>query len=195
MISQEDMMRVVQKHRGNAIDVPVERANVAWPAFSSYPQRDVSPSAMGKGSSFALGLCLAQPDTKVIVFDGDGSLEMNLGTLVTVANKAPKNLYHFVLENGMYATTGGQPIPGKDQISFTGMAKSAGYAVAYDFDDLEDFTTRIEKILDEPGPALVCVKTVPNPRERGQRAQEMGSRRRNITQVIPELMKDLGVAQ
>jgi hypothetical protein len=74
------------------------------------------------------------------------------------------------------------------------MAKSAGYAATYDFDDLEDFATRIEKILDEPGPALVCVKTTPNPRERGQRAQEMGYRRRNITQAIPELMKDLGVA-
>ena len=194
MISQEDMMSVVQQYRGKAVVVPVERANIAWPRISTYQQRDVSPSAMGKGSSFALGICLAQPDTKVIVFDGDGSLEMNLGTLVTIANKAPKNLYHFVLENGMYATTGGQPIPGKDQTSFTNMAKSAGYAATYDFDDLEDFATRIEKILDEPGPVLVCVKTVPNPRERGQRAQEMGSRRRNITQAIPELMEDLGVA-
>jgi phosphonopyruvate decarboxylase len=194
MISQEDMMGVVQQHRGNAVVVPVERANVAWPRISSYPQRDISPSAMGKGSSFALGLCLAQPDTKVIVFDGDGSLEMNLGTLVTVANKAPKNLYHFVLENGMYATTGGQPIPGQEQISFTNMAKSAGYAATYDFDDLEDFATQIPRILEEPGPTLVCVKTTPNPRERGQRMQEMGSRRRPITQAIPELMQDLGVA-
>jgi sulfopyruvate decarboxylase subunit beta len=194
MISQEDMMGVVQQYRGNAVVVPVERANVAWPRISTYPQRDVSPSAMGKGSSFALGLCLAQPDTKVIVFDGDGSLEMNLGTLVTVANKAPKNLYHFVLENGMYATTGGQPIPGKDKISFTNMAKSAGYAATYDFDDLEDFATQLPRILEEPGPTLVCVKTTPNPRERGQRMQEMSSRRRPITQAIPELMKDLGVA-
>ncbi|MFQ6026353.1 MAG: thiamine pyrophosphate-dependent enzyme [Dehalococcoidia bacterium] len=193
MITQEEVMTVVQQHRGNAIVVPVERAAVAWPDISTNPKRDVSPSVMGKASSFALGVCLAQPDTKVIVFDGDGSLEMNLGTLVTVANKAPKNLYHFVLENGMYATTGGQPIPGKDLISFTEMAKSAGYASAYQFDDLEEFVTGIKGVLDDTGPVLVSVKTTPNPRERGQRTQEMSSPRRSATVAIAELMQDLGV--
>ena len=195
MITQEDMMAVVQQHRGNAIVVPVERAGVAWPNISTNPKRDISPSVMGKASSFALGVCLAQPSTKVIVFDGDGSLEMNLGTLVTVANKAPQNLYHFVLENGMYATTGGQPIPGKDLLSFTEMAKSAGYAATYQFDDLEDFATQIEKVLGDTGPVLVSVKTTPNPRERGQRNQEMASPRRSATVAISQLMQDLGVAK
>jgi hypothetical protein len=65
MISQEDMMGVVQQYRGNAVVVPMERANIAWQTISTYPQRDVSPSAMSKGSSFALGICLAQPDTNV----------------------------------------------------------------------------------------------------------------------------------
>ena len=194
MIDQLDMMSIVEKYRGNAVVVPVERASVAWPQVSNYPQRDVSPSVMGKASSFALGLCLAQPDTKVIVFDGDGSLEMNLGSLVTVANKGPENLYHFVLQNGMYATTGGQPIPGQDIISFTDMARSAGYASAYDFDDLEDLATQAENILNEPGPVLVCVKTTPNPRLRGQRPQEMGNRLPSASETIPTLRQDLGVA-
>ena len=143
MIDQVDMMEVVQKYRGDAVIVPVERAGVAWPKISTNQSRDISPTVMGKGSSFALGLCLAQPDTKVIVFDGDGSLLMNLGTLATIGNKQPRNLYHFVLENGMYATTGGQPIPGQDVISFTGLAKDAGYPLAYDFDDLEDFASQV----------------------------------------------------
>ena len=193
MIDQMDMMSVVQKYRGDAVVIPVERAAVAWPQVSAYPQRDVSPSVMGKASSFALGLSLAQPDTKVIVFDGDGSLEMNLGTLVTIANKPPQNLYHFVLENGMYATTGGQPIPGRDKISFTAMARAAGYAAAYDFDNLEDLATQVERILAEPGPVLVCVKSTPNPRLRGQRGQEMSGGRRTITEAITELRRDLGV--
>ncbi len=193
MIDQTDVMSVVQQHRGDAVVIPVERANVAWPQISTYPQRDVSPSVMGKASSFALGVCLAQPDTKVIVFDGDGSLEMNLGSLVTIANKQPRNLYHFVLENGMYATTGGQPIPGKDIISFTGMAKEAGYAAAYDFDNLEDLAIQVGRILNEPGPVLVCVKTTPNPRLGRQRGQEMSTgRRRNAAEAFREVRKDLG---
>jgi thiamine pyrophosphate-dependent acetolactate synthase large subunit-like protein len=55
---------------------------------------------------------LSPPDTKVIVFGGDGSLVMNLETLVTIGERGPTNWYRVVLENGMYATTGGQPIPG-----------------------------------------------------------------------------------
>ena len=194
MIEQADMMSVVEKYRGDAVVVPVERAAVAWPQISSHHARDVSPSVMGKASSFALGLCLAQPETKVIVFDGDGSLEMNLGSLVTVANKAPQNLYHFVLQNGMYATTGGQPIPGQDIVSFTEMARSAGYASAYDFDDLEDLATQMEGILAESGPVLVCVKISPNPRLRGQRPQELADRRPSAGEVIPALRRELGVA-
>lgn len=191
MIDQVDMMEVVQKYRGDAVIVPVERAGVAWPKISTNQSRDISPTVMGKGSSFALGLCLAQPDTKVIVFDGDGSLLMNLGTLATIGNKQPRNLYHFVLENGMYATTGGQPIPGRDIISFTGLAKEAGYPLAYEFDDLEDFANQVEGILNKTGPVLVCVKTVPNPRLPGQRPQEMAVRRRTIKEAAADLRRDL----
>ena len=113
MISQEDMMEVVQKYRGDAVVIPEERATRAWPNISTNKKRDVTADVMGKGSSLALGVALSQPDTKVIVFDGDGSLEMNLGTLVTVGEQQPRNFYHFVIENGMYATTGGQPISAK----------------------------------------------------------------------------------
>ena len=193
MIDQLDLMKVLQRYRGNALVVPTERASVAWPQVSTCPQRDIAPSAMGHASSFALGLALAQPDAKVIVLDGDGSLEMNLGTLVTIANKGPSNFYHFVLENGMYATTGGQPIPGKDVVSFSGLAQSAGYAAVYDFDNLEDLATQAETVLNQACPVLVCVNTTPNPRLQGQRGQEMARGRRPIRQAITDLRRDLGV--
>ena len=47
----------------------------------------------------------------MIVLDGDGSLLMNLGSLVTIANAAPENLVHCVCENGTYETNGAVPIP------------------------------------------------------------------------------------
>ena len=67
---------------------------------------------MGLGSSHALGLALGRPDKRVLVLDGDGSLLMNLGTLVTIAEVAPRNLIHFVLENGTYEANGSHPTPG-----------------------------------------------------------------------------------
>lgn len=168
MIDQLDLMRVLEKFRGDAVVMPVFRANLAWNRVSNNPVRDVPigtmefPAVMGIGSSFALGLSLARPETKVILFDGDGSLLMNLGSLVTVANKAPKNLYHFVMDNGVYATTGGQDTPGTNPASYTKMARAAGYAACYEFDDLEDFASQAEDVIGREGPVMVCVKTVPD---------------------------------
>ena len=116
---------------------------------------------MGKASSFGLGAALAQPNTPVYVLDGDGSLEMNLGTLITIGNKGPENLYHFMLENGVYAYTGGQPIPGGGKVSFAEMAKTAGYAAVFEFEDLEEFTLQIESVLNTKGPVFITVKIVP----------------------------------
>ena len=52
MFSQEQMMEIIQKRRGDSVVVTVERASVAWPKISTKPTRDVSPTVMGKGSSF-----------------------------------------------------------------------------------------------------------------------------------------------
>jgi sulfopyruvate decarboxylase subunit beta len=194
MIDQLEMMRVIDNLRGDAVVVPTMRASVGWAESSTNMKRDISISgAMGKTSSFALGFCLAQPDTKVIVFDGDGSLVMNLGTMVTIANQAPKNLYHFVMDNGVYGTTGGQPVPGAGTTSYAGMAKESGYAHYHEFDDLEDFVTQAEQILNETGPVLVSIKTIPNIRTREQRAASRGGGMSKSTiEAISDLMDEFG---
>ncbi len=194
MIDQVEMMQIVEKFRDNAVVVPAMRANIGWAEVSSNVARDVPASgAMGKTNSFALGVALARPDEKVIIFDGDGSLLMNLGALVTIANKAPRNLYHFVVDNGVYATTGGQEVPGAEQTDYAGLGQSAGYAHSYSFDNLEDFATQAEQILNEEGPTLIAVKTVPNIRYPEERAARQGSAAaRRTPQAITELMEEFG---
>jgi phosphonopyruvate decarboxylase len=110
---------------------------------------------MGLASSHALGLALGRPDKRVIVLDGDGSLLMNIGTLVTAAEAAPKNFFHFVCENGSYEANGGHPIPGRGKVSFAGLARSAGYNSVYEFADLKIFEQQVGTILAEPGPVFV----------------------------------------
>ncbi len=63
--------------------------------------------AMGLASSIGLGLALHLPQERVVVLDGDGSVLMNLGTLATLARYRPKNLVHFVFDNGSLLSTGG----------------------------------------------------------------------------------------
>ena len=97
----------------------------------------------------------------MILWDGDGCVLMNLGSLVTIAGKAPRNLYHIILDNGMYAMTGGQPVPNAGGFSWTGLAEGAGYARTFEFDDLEEWTTGIGDVLSENGPVLIVMKTAP----------------------------------
>lgn len=184
MIKNIDAVRIIDQHRGEAVLVSTMNAgNRAFglPSVTSREHLDLPiTGAMGKASSLALGLALARPDRKIVVLDGDGSLLMNLGTLATISNKAPENLYHFVFENGVYAVTGGQPIPGEGKISFQGMAREAGYAACYEFDDTEELATNIESILAGKGPVLVCLKVLPEIentpvqfRERPRRSMQM----------------------
>ena len=165
MIKNIDAVRIVDEHRGDAIIVPTMNAShvdFGLPAVTRNQELDLPMGGcMGKASSLRLGLALARPERKVIVLDGDGSLLMNLGALVTISNKAPQNLYHFVFDNGVYAVTWGQPIPGAGKASFQGMAREAGYAAAYEFDDTEEMASEIDRVLAEKGPVLVSLKIVP----------------------------------
>ena len=161
MIDMRDAMREIVKLRKDDIVVSTETSVAAWADVADDVTLDLPIPAMSKGSSMALGVALAKPDRRVILWDGDGSLLMNLGSLVTVGGMAPANLYHIVLDNGIYAMTGGQPVPNADGIYYQQMAESAGYATTYLFDNLEDWVTGIGEALEQKGPVLIVMKTAP----------------------------------
>ncbi|HLH24337.1 MAG TPA: thiamine pyrophosphate-dependent enzyme [Chloroflexota bacterium] len=140
---------------------------IAWEDASSLPALDLPFwGSMGKAGSTGLGVALAVPTLRVWVLDGDGSLLMNLGTLVTEASQAPRNFYHFVLENGVYRTTGGQPIPGHEQVSFAGLARGAGFPHVCEFDDLAALERDLPAVVGRPGPTFVTLKVSPEPLDR-----------------------------
>jgi len=162
MIESFEAQRVISQHRNEAIVITSFTTGREWPQVSTNPDLDLMIMApMGKASSVGLGLALAKPTKKVIVLDGDGSLLMNLGSLITIANMAPPNLVHFVFENGVYRSTGGQPIPNAGKFSFMGIAKEAGYTEVCEFEELEILEDNIETILNQIGPTFVCLKIIP----------------------------------
>jgi phosphonopyruvate decarboxylase len=161
MMKRDECLKVLARHRRDEIVVAVYTAAQEWIHISPNDLNYTFTGAMGQGSSHALGLALGRPDKRVIVLDGDGSLLMNLGSLVTIANVAPKNLVHCVCENGTYETNGAIPIPGAGSISFTGMAAAAGYPRTYEFSDLADWDRAVSRILQEEGPILVDLKVEP----------------------------------
>lgn len=126
-----------------------------WLAIRPHPLNYVAVGAMGLASSHALGLALAMPQRRIVVLDGDGSLLMNLGTLVTIAAAAPRNLVHFVSRNGSYEANGGHPIPAQQVLDFAGIAKNAGYRRTASFSELSAFSDSVAALLDGPGPTFV----------------------------------------
>jgi phosphonopyruvate decarboxylase len=152
--------------RGDAVTVTTEQAIGAWRAAVPEPANEIPDhldivGCMGSASAVALGIALARPERKVIIVDGDGSLLMQLGSLVTIAGAAPRNLFHFVFENGVYETSGSQPLPGEGRFDLTGMARAAGYAQTVQFDDARTFVTALPQLLLRNGPVFVSVRTEP----------------------------------
>lgn len=187
MIKAADVFRVFQTHRGKAIVIPTGTSGRQWMDFTTNPKRDMTlGGAMGQTTSAALGLALGLPNEQIVLFDSEGALLMNLGILATIAGKRPANFYHFLLDNGCYATTGGQPVPNAEHINYAGMAKEAGYTAAYQFDDLETFGAKVGDILSEKGPVFIAIKVVPEVEN-----EPIGRRKRRPMRTRAETIRDL----
>lgn len=159
MIPAKEAIRVINELRGDSLVVNTMTPSRYWDAVSNKPELDLPIyGAMGKASSVGLGLALARPERRVLILDGDGSLLMNLGSLVTIAEQAPINLIHFVFEDGAYQTTGGQPVPGAGVFNFALMAKGAGFREGFMFEDLEHLVDDLPGIIRMDGPIFVCLK-------------------------------------
>jgi sulfopyruvate decarboxylase subunit beta len=159
MLKPEDVLRAIAAARGDAICIPTMTTSPAWREIAPDDLSVGCVGFMGGASAMGLGLALAQPDRRVVVFDGDGSLLMQLGSLATIAGGAPRNLTHLLFKNGVYHTSGSQEIPGGLQVDFVTMAKGAGYRQAYAVREMDDFKKRLPSMLSDPGPILVELYT------------------------------------
>jgi thiamine pyrophosphate-dependent acetolactate synthase large subunit-like protein len=154
MMNRLDCLKSLARHVTDEIVVATYSTATDWLEINDRPLNYFSFGAMGLASSHGLGLALARPDKRVIVLDGDGSLCMNLGTLITIATVAPKNFIHFVGHNGTYEANGGHPIPNAG-VDFAGIAHSAGIRKTHTIATLADFDGRIAGLLKEDGPVFV----------------------------------------
>lgn len=90
--------------------------------------------SMGCASAVGLGLALFGADD-VVVLDGDGAALMRLGNCATIGIHGDNRLIHVVLNNGMYASTGGQKSLGR-RVDLAAIAAACGYALAVTAKDL-----------------------------------------------------------
>ena len=112
--------------------------------------------SMGLASSIGLGLALQNPKKMIYVFDGDGNILMNLGSLTTIGKLKPKNLIHLVFDNQSHDSTGGQPSNTKN-IDLYKIAKSSNYT-AFKTNSKIGLEKIFRKIKNMNGPIMILIK-------------------------------------
>ena len=103
--------------------------------------------AMGLASSMGLGIALSKPGRKVVVFDGDGSLLMNLGALTTLARYRPGNLLHVVFDNESLLSVGGFPTATSTGSDLAAIAAAAGVPKTLTVRSIEAFVPAFDDAL------------------------------------------------
>ena len=142
-------------------------ASLGHPAYDLFaagdrPANFYTWGSMGLASSIGLGLAMAQPEKRVVVLDGDGSLLMNLGSLATIGWVQPKNLIVIVWDNGVYGTTGGQDTATVHGTNLAGAATAMGITNVATAETIDGLARVLERVDAESGPWVVVAKVTEN---------------------------------
>lgn len=146
---------------GALVVTSLGNASYLWARLCDRPENFYVEDAMGLALPLSLGLAVAQPARAVVVVEGDGGLLMHLGALVTVAAVGARNLTVLVIDNGVHAASGGQPLtnPGLDWAS---LARAAGIRRADNVRTPDAFARALETALDADGPSFLALATEPD---------------------------------
>ena len=143
-----DALAAVYPRLGDAAVVTIMGAVAAeLQSLGHQPNFFYLQHAMGLASSLGLGVALAQPRRQVIVFDGDGSLLMNLGGLTTLARYRPPNLLHVVFDNESLLSVGGFPTATSTGSDLAAIAAAAGVPRTCTVTTLDAFVAAVDEAL------------------------------------------------
>ncbi len=157
-MTTRDALRVIAPHLRDEVCV---HAN-GYVSRAACAERDTERSfymigSMGLAAPIGLGIALARPSCRVVVFDGDGNVLMNPGALARLAAAAPANLLHVCFDNGAHASTGGQPTI-SSAVPLERLAAAAGYRWTGRVATAEALAAEAPAFLRRPGPAFLLVR-------------------------------------
>ncbi len=120
--------------------------------------------SMGHAAAIGLGVALGQPGHKIVVLDGDGAVLMHLGILSSIGHYRPRNLYHLVLDNESYESTGDQDTTSRTT-DLAAVARASGYRLAEEAVTEAELKDKLRRLIAGDGPAFLRVKInrVPTP--------------------------------
>lgn len=164
-----DCLQVLCEARTSEVLITSMGVAREWMQLSEHPlDFHFVPSSMGQATSLGQGLALAQPRRKVIVCVGDGSLLMNLGSMVSITAAWPRNLIVLLFDNGVYEVTGGQQTPGTDaqwgtgsRVDFEALARGCGFRTTWTIDSVTRWRECLAEILQQEQPVFAVLQVAP----------------------------------
>ena len=136
--------------------------NLGYPSRELYSLSDQDNifymlGSMGLASSIGMGLALVRKHDQVLVVDGDGSILMNLGTLASIANFAPKNFHLVIIDNHAHGSTGNQKGLTAMKTDLLKIAIGAGVGNAAKVETQND----LKRFLKDTLPTVLIVECTP----------------------------------
>lgn len=113
---------------------------------------------MGHASQIAMGIAIEKPDRRVFCLDGDGAVIMHMGSLAIIANQAPENFKHILINNGSHDSVGGQATVGYN-MDFEKVVLGCGYKNYFKADTKESLLAAMKSLIEKTGPVFLEVKT------------------------------------
>ena len=114
---------------------------------------------MGHSSMMSLGYSLGSKN-QVICLDGDGSLIMHMGSLISTGLKSKSNFKHILLNNGSHESVGDQKID-TFKVNFKNISKGFGYKNYYLAKNNLSFNQNLKYFLKSNGPSFFEVHIRP----------------------------------
>ena len=155
---RKNAINLITKYIGNE---PIIAANgfISRDLFNvnNKPTNFYMIGSMGLASSIGLGIALKNPKKRIFVFDGDGNILMNLGSLTTIGSLKPKNFIHIVFDNSSHESTGGQPT-NTEFVHIDKIAKSCNYNKVYRLKKKSDVLRIFNKLKSLKGPIMIVIK-------------------------------------
>lgn len=144
--------------------------------------------AMGCVQSIGLGMTFEERDRPVVVFDGDGSVLMQLGALSTTGNWQPPNYHHFIFDNAAHDSTGGQDTV-SPSVDFASIAEFCGYKTSSVVAEESEIADRVTTDLQQEGPTMTVIEI-----DRGARP-DLGRPTESLSELKEYFMRHAGIGQ
>jgi Thiamine pyrophosphate-requiring enzymes [acetolactate synthase, pyruvate dehydrogenase (cytochrome), glyoxylate carboligase, phosphonopyruvate decarboxylase] len=165
-LERGEVLRMIVDHVGDDVCLISPLGYITRDLFSLTAERREQcfycMGSMGSVVPLALGVSLSSPAKRVFAIEGDGSLLMNLGALVTLRRYGKGKILLFVFDNRCYESTGGQPSQPQG-FNIEEVCRAAGLetSVATDTREIEQFFELRKTTPDSPAVLVIKVALAP----------------------------------